>query len=159
MVETMKRMFGDRLITKKLKPDADRITLAEALDKILIKVEFCRRTMHPGSSPEQQNEEMEDDATSSDSSDDEEARRMRKQKKKKPSIIPELQDLGVYTTSIKPVKDDFLHATLEDRAPKMVTNISESALNKLIKTRLDDVVQHTSQYAMRVYPKGLRVMS
>lgn len=46
-----------------------------------------------------------------------------------------------------------------ERAPKMVTNISESALGKVMQTRLPEVIQHTNEYAMRVYPKGLRVFS
>lgn len=160
MVHTMQRIFGDRLIQNKIK-DLDRITLQDAMDKILIKVEYCRNPMHPQQQQQQQQDsDPADDDSSSDSSDDEDARKIRKEKKKqKPAIIPELQDLGVYITSIKPVKDDFLAQSAADRAPKMVTNISESALSKLMKTRLPEIVDHTSQYAMRVYPKGLRVMS
>lgn len=154
MVETMKRIFGDRLIHAPIH-DRERITLEDAMDKILIKVEYCRNPLHTQENQDQAEEVH--DASSSDSSDDEETRKLRKQKQKKPAIIPELEELGVYTTSIKPIKDDFLSQA--DRAPKMVTNISESALSKLMKTRLPDIINHTSQYAMRVYPKGLRVMS
>jgi phosphatidylinositol phospholipase C delta len=41
----------------------------------------------------------------------------------------------------------------------MVVNISESALLKLLPTRLSQVLLHNSKYGMRVYPHGLRISS
>lgn len=50
---------------------------------------------------------IEEDSSSSDS-DTEESKEIRQQRKKKAKIIKPLHDLGVYTLSVKPKKDDFL---------------------------------------------------
>jgi phosphatidylinositol phospholipase C delta len=41
----------------------------------------------------------------------------------------------------------------------MVVNISESALSKLLPHRLQHILEHNTRFAMRVYPKGIRVFS
>lgn len=97
MVDVMKRIFGDRLISGPIK-DSNRITLEDAMKKILIKVEYCQNPLHADDKQPQE----EDDSSSSDSSDDEETAEARKQKQKKARIIPELAALGVYSELCSP---------------------------------------------------------
>jgi phosphatidylinositol phospholipase C delta len=116
MVDIMKEVFGDRLVTDKL-DGKDQITLADALNKILVKVSpalsssvklTAWQVEHIGVWPNRlpisdatlARKQEEEVTSSEDSSDDEAAKEARKQKRQKPKIIPQLSKLGVYSKQV-----------------------------------------------------------
>ncbi|KIW00601.1 uncharacterized protein PV09_07799 [Verruconis gallopava] len=163
MVEIMKEVFGDRLLSKPVRdkghraqagmPD-DSISLAELGNKIVLIVEYHF--------PEEKVESGEEE---SDLDDDEreELRRYRKKKEEAaPSaiIIPELSELGVYAQSVKPPSNAWFEKGILDGSPHHpLINISETGLASHLPTHAQLIAQHNSNHLMRVYPKGTRVSS
>jgi phosphatidylinositol phospholipase C delta len=167
LVEIMKEVWGDRLLSKAVRNEGhreqdgqgDQVTLEELGSKIVVIVEyhFPSETEH------------KDDSSSSDSdseSDEDEERQARKAYKAKRNaapttvIIPELAELGVYAQSVKPVDNSWFEDIGMKNGPHdHLINVSETGLASLMPINNEKIARHNSSYLMRVFPKGTRISS
>ena len=162
MVEIMKEVLGDRLLSKRVRDEGTEeqygvgkhVTLDELKSKVAIIVEY----FFP-------NQEEEDDSSSSSEEEEEEEKQeveaYKKQKEEAPKegIIPELSELGVYAQSVKPRDKSWLEGELKDGPHDHLINVSESTLLSIMPDSSSKVGKHNAQHLMRVYPKGTRIAS
>lgn len=169
LVQIMKEVFGDRLLSKAVREKGheeqsesdpeSHVRLEELGNKIAVIVEYHL----PG--------EIDTSDSSSDSSSDEEEEakkereeyKARKRETEAAIIIPELEELGVYAQSVKPGDDSWYagEGVLRNRPHHHLINISEAGL---ARHATDDVntaaiQRHNSKHLMRVFPKGTRISS
>lgn len=162
LVEIMKEVWGDRLLSKAIRAKGheeqqggEHVTLEDLGSKIVLIVEF--HLSGEGDSP--------DTSSSSSSSEDEEekeARRAYKEKKKGTAsgvIIPELAELGVYAQSIKPVDHSWFEDAQMNEPHHHLINVSETGLLGLMPAASQKIAVHNAHHLMRVFPKGIRISS
>ncbi|KAI8285684.1 1-phosphatidylinositol 4,5-bisphosphate phosphodiesterase 1 [Colletotrichum sp. SAR 10_98] len=159
LVHIMKEVFGDRLLSKAVreKGHAEQegdspVRLEELGNKIVLIVEYH----FPG--------EPEDSSSSSDDEDEEERKNHEAYKAKKKAapktlIVPELEALGVYAQSVKPVDNSWYEDILKDGPHHHLINVSESGLASHMPEASDKISRHNAQHLMRVFPKGTRISS
>ncbi|WQF82043.1 Putative C2 domain, phosphatidylinositol-specific phospholipase C, X domain, C2 domain superfamily [Colletotrichum destructivum] len=161
LVQIMRGVFGDRLLSRTVREkghaeqdgQGDHVRLEELGSKIVVIVEYH----FPG--------EPDDSSSSSSDSDDEEEKKARhdyKAKKKEvpPSlIIPELEELGVYAQSVKPVNNSWYEEVLQDAPHHHLINVSESGLASHLPEATHKISRHNAHHLMRVFPKGTRISS
>ncbi|KAM4054336.1 phosphatidylinositol-specific phospholipase c, X domain-containing protein [Hirsutella rhossiliensis] len=165
LVQIMKDVFGDRLLSEAVRREGHReqegsgehVTLAELGPRITVIVEYHI----PG-------EANYSDSFSDDSSSAEEegatgdAARDKKGDKPVPCsvIMPELAELGVYAQSIKPTDNSWYDvAGLLNGPHHHLINVSESGLSKHLPANAAAIAKHNAHHLMRVYPKGTRISS
>lgn len=158
LVEIMKEVFGDLLLSKPVRegdPSQDHVTLAELGANVAVIVE------HHLVSEAVDSEESSDDET-----DDEEEKAARKEYKDKKKaeetaiIIPELAALGVYAQSVKPSDNSWYDSGALVNGPHHhLINVSESGLSSHLPDQRVPIAKHNSRYLMRVFPKGTRISS
>lgn len=176
LVQIMKQVLGDRLLSKEVREKGhreeeglgDHVRLDELGNKIVVIVEY-----HFPGEPESSDEDSSSSSSSSDSSDeekdkeDEDARRARHEYKKqkatapKTIIIPELAELGVYAQSVKPQDNSWFDPVpgLKDAPHHHLINVSETQLAKHLPESNQSIARHNAQHLMRVFPEGTRVSS
>ncbi|KAK1633357.1 phosphatidylinositol-specific phospholipase C [Colletotrichum phormii] len=156
----MREVFGDRLLSKAIREkgqaeqegQANHVRLEELGNKIVVIVEYH----FPGEA---------DDSSSSSSDDDEEEKKAKKdykdKKKAAPAslIVPELEALGVYAQSVKPINNSWFEQVLQDAPHHHLINVSESGLASHLPTHTDKISRHNAHHLMRVFPKGTRISS
>ncbi|KAL3301552.1 phosphatidylinositol-specific phospholipase C [Colletotrichum asianum] len=159
LVHIMKGVFGDRLLSKAVreKGHAEQegdspVRLEELGNKIVLIVEYH----FPG--------EPDDSSSSSDDEDEEERKNHEAYKAKKKAapktlIVPELEALGVYAQSVKPVDNSWYEDILKDGPHHHLINVSESGLASHMPEASDKISRHNAQHLMRVFPKGTRISS
>ncbi|KAF5510344.1 1-phosphatidylinositol 4,5-bisphosphate phosphodiesterase 1 [Colletotrichum siamense] len=159
LVHIMKEVFGDRLLSQAVreKGHAEQegdspVRLEELGNKIVLIVEHH----FPG--------EPEDSSSSSDDEDEEERKNHEAYKAKKKAapktlIVPELEALGVYAQSVKPVDNSWYEDILKDGPHHHLINVSESGLASHMPEASDKISRHNAQHLMRVFPKGTRISS
>ncbi|KAF5526190.1 1-phosphatidylinositol 4,5-bisphosphate phosphodiesterase 1 [Colletotrichum aenigma] len=159
LVHIMKEVFGDRLLSKAVreKGHAEQegdspVRLEELGNKIVLIVEYH----FPG--------EPDDSSSSSDDEDEEEKKNHEAYKAKKKAapktlIVPELEALGVYAQSVKPVDNSWYENILKDGPHHHLINVSESGLASHMPEASDKISRHNAQHLMRVFPKGTRISS
>ncbi|KAJ0269889.1 hypothetical protein Brms1b_011999 [Colletotrichum noveboracense] len=159
LVHIMKEVFGDRLLSKAVreKGHAEQegdspVRLEELGNKIVLIVEYH----FPG--------EPDDSSSSSDDEDEEERKNHEAYKAKKKAapktlIVPELEALGVYAQSVKPVDNSWYEDILKDGPHHHLINVSESGLASHMPEASDKISRHNAQHLMRVFPKGTRISS
>jgi phosphatidylinositol phospholipase C delta len=171
LVQIMKEVWGDRLLSEAVRQEGhreqendtnhDHVHLSKLGCKIVVIVEH-HLVDATASSANEDNDDSEDE-------DEEEAKARKEykeqQKKTGPAsvIIPELADLGVYAQSVKPNDNSwFADATgLADGPHHHLINVSESGLSSHLGTELDRtaIARHNAHHLMRVFPKGTRISS
>lgn len=163
LVEIMKEVWGDRLLSKAIREKGhdeqqggDHVTLEELGAKIVVIVEYHlqgEKDSDSSSSSEESSEEEED----------KQARKAYKEKKQTTGagvIIPELAELGVYAQSVKPVDNSwFEELQMKDGPHHHLINVSESGLLSLMPEFNQKVGKHNAHSLMRVFPKGTRISS
>ncbi|KAK2735568.1 1-phosphatidylinositol-bisphosphate phosphodiesterase gamma 2 [Colletotrichum kahawae] len=159
LVHIMKEVFGDRLLSKAVreKGHAEQegdspVRLEELGNKIVLIVEYH----FPG--------EPDDSSSSSDDEDEEERKNHEAYKAKKKAapktlIVPELEALGVYAQSVKPVDNSWYEDILKDGPHHHLINVSESGLASHMPEASDKISRHNAHHLMRVFPKGTRISS
>ncbi|KAF3802560.1 1-phosphatidylinositol 4 5-bisphosphate phosphodiesterase 1 [Colletotrichum gloeosporioides] len=159
LVQIMKEVFGDRLLSKAVreKGHAEQegdspVRLEELGNKIVLIVEYH----FPG--------EPDDSSSSSDDEDEEEkkdheAYKAKKKAAPKTLIVPELEALGVYAQSVKPVDNSWYEDILKEGPHHHLINVSESGLASHMPEASDKISRHNAQHLMRVFPKGTRISS
>jgi phosphatidylinositol phospholipase C delta len=164
LVQIMKEIFGDRLLSEAVRQEGHReqagsgehVTLAELAGRIAVIVEYHL--------PDEKDSDSSS-SSSSDSSEDEviEARHAYKDKKKAEApagIIPELAELGVYAQSVKPSDNSWFDpGELANGPHHHLINVSESGLASHLPEMADAIARHNASHLMRVFPKGLRISS
>ncbi|USW53617.1 Putative C2 domain, phosphatidylinositol-specific phospholipase C, X domain, C2 domain superfamily [Septoria linicola] len=161
LVQIMREVWGDRLLSKAVRDEGKReqtetgehVDLTELGSKIAVIVEYHLP------------DEAESD--SSDDEDEDEQSRIDHEKWRKDKnqcaqgiIIPELAELGVYAQSVKPANNSWFESVLQDGPPHHLINVSESGLLGLdLELNGPKIGTHNSQHLMRVYPKGTRISS
>ncbi|EHK99266.1 putative 1-phosphatidylinositol-4,5-bisphosphate phosphodiesterase 1 [Glarea lozoyensis 74030] len=162
LVQIMKEVWGDRLLSKSVREEGHQeqeggqhVTLAELGSKIVVIVEHHI----PG-------EITESDSDSSSDSEDEEQKEARKTYKDKEKaapatvIIPELADLGVYAQSVKPSDNSWYDQPALTNGPHHhLINVSESGLSSHMPAASAKIGAHNAHHLMRVFPKGTRISS
>ncbi|KAF2188323.1 PLC-like phosphodiesterase [Zopfia rhizophila CBS 207.26] len=162
LVQIMKEVWGDRLLSKAIREKGTReqegmgahVTLAELGSKIVVIVEYHL--------PDEA--ESSDSSSSSESEDEEERKAHQAYREKKRTtnaggIIPELADLGVYAQSVKPANNSWFESELENAPHHQLINVSESGLKMHMPAASAKIARHNSHHLMRVYPKGTRISS
>ncbi|KAI1184528.1 PLC-like phosphodiesterase [Nemania serpens] len=174
LVEIMKEVWGDRLLSKAIRekgqreqdsPDDDdeRVCLDELGSKIVLIVEYFFPT-------EGEDSNDDDSSSSSSSSEDEDedederrdhlAYKARKKEAKRGGIIAELAALGVYAQSVKPRDSSWYESTtLHEGPPHHLINVSETGLQSLMPANNAKIARHNARHLMRVFPKGTRISS
>ncbi|KAH0423956.1 phosphatidylinositol-specific phospholipase C [Colletotrichum camelliae] len=159
LVHIMKEVFGDRLLSKAVreKGHAEQegdspVRLEELGNKIVLIVEYH----FPG--------EPDDSSSSSDDEDEEERKNHEAYKAKKKAapktlIVPELEALGVYAQSVKPVDNSWYEDILKDGPHHHLINVSESGLASHMPEASDKISRHNAHHLMRVFPRGTRISS
>lgn len=169
LVQIMKQVWGDRLLSEAVRQEGHReqendsahahVRLAELGFKIVVIVEHHLVDAATSAA-------VNDDDSSED--ENEEENRARKeykdqQKKAAPAsiIIPELADLGVYAQSVKPNDNSWYgEATgLVNGPHHHLINVSESGLSSHMETASALIARHNAHHLMRVFPKGTRISS
>lgn len=164
LVEIMREIWGDRLLSKAVREKGHReqenedeqVCLNELGSKIVLIVEYFF------SSEEDDND---DDSSDEDGDEDEEERRGRavyKERQKtveKGEIIPELAALGVYAQSCKPRDNSWFETTLYEGPHNHLINVSETGLESLLSANGERIARHNAKHLMRVFPKGTRISS
>ncbi|KAI0387387.1 PLC-like phosphodiesterase [Hypomontagnella monticulosa] len=161
LVEIMKEVFGDRLLSKAVREkghqeqegDSDPVTLAELGSKIVVIVEYHL--------PEEVDEDDDDSSTSEDEEERQAKAAYRAKKKAAASgiIVPELAELGVYAQSVKPRDNSWFESILKDGPRNHLINVSETGLASHMPAANDKIAAHNSRHLMRVFPKGTRISS
>ena len=163
LVEIMKEVLGDRLLSKAVRQKGteeqeggQHVHLSELGSKVVVIVEYH----FP--------DEIDDDASTSDSEDEDEeekqAHKAYKEKKKETAsigIIPELADLGVYAQSVKPKDNSWFEQVggFKGGPHHHLINVSESGLASHLPASSSKVARHNAHHLMRVYPMGTRISS
>lgn len=75
--------------------------------------------------------------------------------KTKPKMSLALVSLLVYTVGVKCRGIN----KKEEYAPEHMFSLSENMANKMLKSNMPDLVKHTRDHLVRIYPKGLRLSS
>ncbi|KAL0941295.1 1-phosphatidylinositol-bisphosphate phosphodiesterase gamma 2 [Colletotrichum truncatum] len=161
LVQIMKEVFGDRLLSKEVREkghaeqegQCSHVRLEELGAKIVVIVEYH----FPGESDDSS-------SSSSDDSNDEDKKNHDAYKAKKKAapatlIIPELEELGVYAQSVKPVNNSWYEEILKDGPHHHLINVSESGLASHMPEASDKIARHNAHHLMRVFPKGTRISS
>ncbi|TDZ68032.1 1-phosphatidylinositol 4,5-bisphosphate phosphodiesterase 1 [Colletotrichum trifolii] len=160
LVQIMQEVFGHRLLSKHVREkghaeqdgQGDHVRLDELGSKIVVIVEY-----HFPGEP--------DDSSSSSSDEDEEQKKNHdaykaKKKDAPPSlIIPELEALGVYAQSVKPVDNSWFEEVLKEAPHHHLINVSESGLASHMPDASEKISRHNAHHLMRVFPKGTRISS
>lgn len=158
LVQIMKEVFGDRLLSKAVRDKGTReqeggehVTLAELGNKITVIVEYHLPNEKDSS----------DSSSSSEDEEEKEAHQQYRAKKKAAagSIVPELADLGVYAQSVKPVNNSWYESVLENAPHHHLVNVSETGLKSHLPENSAQIAVHNSKHLMRVFPKGTRISS
>ncbi|KAK0702491.1 PLC-like phosphodiesterase [Apiosordaria backusii] len=169
LVQIMREVFGDRLLSKAVREKGhqeqseanptDHVRLEELGNKIAVIVEYHI----PG---EVDSSDSSSDSSSSEEEDDKKAREEYKARKKEAAaamIIPELEELGVYAQSVKPGDDSWYagEGILTNGPHHHLINISEVGLAKHVSdgANTEAIQRHNSKHLMRVFPKGTRISS
>ncbi|RYP87415.1 hypothetical protein DL769_000511 [Monosporascus sp. CRB-8-3] len=166
LVEIMREVFGDRLLSKPVRDrghaeqegSGDHVSLEDLGSKIAVIVEYHFPDEDSSSS---------DDSSDSDSDEEEEERRAHAEYKEKrkaaaassAGIIPELAELGVYAQSVKPRDNSWFEEVLKDGPHHHLINVSEKGLAAHLPEANDKIARHNARHLMRVYPKGTRISS
>ena len=162
MVEIMKEVWGDRMVSKRIRDkgtheqegEADHVRLEELGSKICVIVEYHLA-----------NEKTEEQESSSSEEEEEERKaRHEYQEKEKAAaatgIIPELAELGVYAQSVKPSDNSWFEAASLTNGPHdPLINLSESGLVAHMPKESAKIARNNANHLMRVYPKGTRISS
>lgn len=158
LVEIMKEVFGELLLSKPAREDAhgdDHVTLADLGANVAVIVEHHII-----------NEALDSEEDSDDDTDDEEEKAARKEYKDKKKaqetsiIIPELAELGVYAQSVKPSDNSWYDPGVLTNGPHHhLINVSESGLSSHLPAQTVPISVHNSRHLMRVFPKGTRIAS
>ncbi|OTA82737.1 hypothetical protein M434DRAFT_400912 [Hypoxylon sp. CO27-5] len=162
LVEIMKEIFGDRLLSKAVREKGHReqegyddpVTLAELGSKIVLIVEYHL--------PEEADTSDDDSDPSSEDEEERQARaayRAKKAAAASNAIIPELAELGVYAQSVKPRDNSWFEGVLKDGPPNHLINVSETGLASHMPAANEKIARHNSRHLMRVFPKGTRISS
>ncbi|KAI0889385.1 PLC-like phosphodiesterase [Annulohypoxylon maeteangense] len=162
LVEIMKEVFGDRLLSKAVREkghreqegDSDPVTLAELGSKIVLIVEYHL--------PDEEDISDEENDTSPEDEEEKQARAAYLAKKKATvsgAIIPELAELGVYAQSVKPKDNSWFESVLKDGPHDHLINVSETGLASKMPGSNEKIAEHNSRHLMRVFPKGTRITS
>ncbi|RMZ90192.1 hypothetical protein DV736_g2565, partial [Chaetothyriales sp. CBS 134916] len=163
LVEIMKEVWGDRLLTKLITDDelqdrqsvANYVRLEELESKICLIVEF-----HLTKDQIEQIEESE--GANSENEEEKKVREEYLQKKRAAAaaIIPELAELGVYAQSIKPIDNSWFDAESLTNGPRHpLINLSETSLAQHVQQKATSIARNNTSHLMRVYPKGTRITS
>lgn len=163
MVEIMREVFGDRLLSKAIRDKGteqqqgtgEHVTLAELGSKIAVIVEYH----FPG--------EVQNDSDNEPDNEGEQAKKERQEynEKKQQSapaavIIPELAELGVYAQSVKPPNNAWFEVGVLQNSPHHpLINVSETGLAEHMPAHNTNITDHNAEHLMRVYPKGTRIAS
>ncbi|KAI1120057.1 PLC-like phosphodiesterase [Nemania abortiva] len=164
LVEIMKEIWGDRLLSKAVREKGHReqetheeqVCLNELGSKIVLIVEY----FFP--SAEDTTDEESSDSSSSEDEEEKQSRaayKARKRAVKKGGIIPELAALGVYAQSVKPRDNSWFEGTLSEGPHNHLINVSETGLKALMPAHNEKIARHNAQHLMRVFPKGTRISS
>ncbi|GAW25090.1 putative phosphatidylinositol-specific phospholipase C [Rosellinia necatrix] len=164
LVEIMKEIWGDRLLSKAIREKGHReqetreeqVYLDELGSKIVVIVEYFF--------PNAENNDDDDSSDTSSSEDEEEKRereayKARKREVARSGIISELAALGVYAQSVKPRDNSWFESNLGEGPHHHLINVSESGLASLMPTNSEKIARHNAQHLMRVFPKGTRISS
>lgn len=162
LVEIMKEVWGDRLLSKAIREKGheeqqggEHVTLEDLGSKIVLIVEFHL-------SGEVDSPDTSSSSSSSEDEEEREARRVYKEKKKGTAsgvIIPELAELGVYAQSIKPVDNSWFEDAQMNEPHHHLINVSETGLLGLMPAASQKIAVHNAHHLMRVFPKGIRISS
>ncbi|KAI0451571.1 PLC-like phosphodiesterase [Xylaria acuta] len=164
LVEIMKEVWGDRLLSKAVREKGHReqenedeqVCLDELGSKIVLVVEY----FFP--SEEGSSDDDSEDESSSEDEEEKQGRAVYKERKKtveKGGIIPELAALGVYAQSVKPRDNSWFESTLHEGPHNHLINVSETGLQSLLPTNSESIARHNATHLMRVFPKGTRISS
>ncbi|KAI1386834.1 PLC-like phosphodiesterase [Hypoxylon trugodes] len=162
LVEIMKEIWGDRLLSKAVRikghqeqrGDSDPVTLAELGSKIVVIVEYHL--------PEEADSSEEDNGSNNEDEEERQAREAYRAKKKAAAsgaIVPELAELGVYAQSVKPRDNSWFEGVLKDGPHNHLINVSETGLASHMPAANEKIAEHNSRHLMRVFPKGTRISS
>lgn len=182
MVEIMKRVFGEKLVTEPLMSNAFSLpSPSELKNRVLVKVKPGNNKMgttgsaNVGQAFSAVDEENDSDGSSTTSSssesDDEEDTgpdgltgkrnnsivKLNRIDAAKCTITDELGDLGVYVQGIK-----FRNFSLPiSKTVNHCFSLSEDKINDMIKDEVSNLqlVKHNKKFFLRVYPSGYRVTS
>ncbi|KAH9886809.1 PLC-like phosphodiesterase [Xylariomycetidae sp. FL2044] len=163
LVDIMKEVFGERLLSKAVREkgheeqdaDGDHVTLEELGSKIVVIVEY-----HFADEPE--TSDSSSDSSSDEDEGEKQAREAYKSKKKAAAtgpIIPSLAALGVYAQSVKPRDNSWFEDVLKDGPQHHLINVSETGLAAHLPAASEKIARHNAQHLMRVFPKGTRISS
>ncbi|KAI1169677.1 PLC-like phosphodiesterase [Nemania sp. FL0916] len=165
LVEIMREVWGDRLLSKAVREKGHReqegedeqVFLDELGSKIVLIVEY----FFPTAEEEKEDEESSDSSSSEDEEErqDRTAYKARKRAVERGGIIPELAALGVCAQSVKPRDNSWYETTLHEGPHNHLVNVSETALQSLIPDSSEKIARHNAQHLMRVFPKGTRISS
>ncbi|KAI0204887.1 PLC-like phosphodiesterase [Astrocystis sublimbata] len=164
LVEIMREIWGDRLLSKAIREKGHReqenedeqVTLDELGSKIVLIVEY------PFPNEKEDKDDDTDDDSSSGNEEEKQGRAAYKERKRtvpKGGIIPELAALGVYAQSVKPRDSSWYESTLHEGPHHHLVNVSESGLQALLPANSERIARHNAVHLMRVYPKGTRISS
>lgn len=164
LVQIMKEVWGDRLLSKAVREKGHReqetgdeqVCLNELGSKIVLIVEYH----FPNE--EDSSDNAGDDGSSSEEEEERQGReayKAREKESEKGGIIPELAALGVYAQSVKPRDNSWFESTLTEGPQNHLINVSESGLRSLMPANSVSIARHNAQHLMRVFPKGTRISS
>ncbi|PHH93078.1 hypothetical protein CDD83_1363 [Cordyceps sp. RAO-2017] len=168
LVQIMKEVFGDRLLSEAVRHAGHReqdgsgghVTLDDLGPRITVIVEYhfpgLDELSESGSGCTSDSEDgpggSEDDRESGD--------RRRERAAAWSVIVPELAELGVYAQSVKPVDNSWYDPGKLTNGPHHhLINVSESGLARHLPGHAGPIARHNAHHLMRVYPKGTRISS
>jgi phosphatidylinositol phospholipase C delta len=162
LVQIMKEVWGDRLLSEAVRKEGHReqeggehVSLDELGSKIVVIVEHHI----PGEIVDK-----DDDPSSQSENEDEKAARKSYKEKENSApatiIVPELADLGVYAQSVKPSDNSWYDQPALTNGPHHhLINVSESGLSSHMPQASAKIACHNAHHLMRVFPKGTRISS
>ncbi|RDW62254.1 phosphoinositide phospholipase C-1 [Coleophoma cylindrospora] len=166
LVQIMKEVWGDRLLSKAVREEGHReeqdtgehVTLEELGAKIGVIVEHHIPGIIEDNEDDSDHDEFEDETE-----EQRKAQKAYKDKKKAAPvtiIIPELAALGVYAQSVKPTDNSWYEQQALTNGPDHhLINISESKLLAVMPGASTKIARHNAHHLMRVFPKGTRISS